>query len=240
MKKNRLFFGAFLFLLSIYAHASLTVDRTRIIYDAEKSGVSVVVENSDPKDPFLAQVWIESADGQKITEPLIALPLLQRIEPNQKKQIRVNTINSTAPLAQDRESLFYFNLLGVPPKSQIDNVVEIVIQSRFKLFYRPKGLQKYPDNDWQKKLLLERKGSELVLNNPTPYHIVIININNSSQKIKDFSEIILEPYASTVYPMNEQLRRASEIFVVYVDDYGAAKILEYACESTSCSLSDKP
>ena len=229
-----------LILLSTYAQASLTVDRTRVIYEAEKPGVSVVVENTDTKDPFLLQTWLESSEGKKITEPLVALPLLQRIEPGQKKQIRINSVNETAQLPQDRETLFYFNILGVPPKSQLDNVVEVVIQSRFKLFYRPKGLEKYPDYDWQKKLTLERQGNDLVLTNPTPYHVVVININDSTQKVKDFREIIIKPQDKVTYPLSTKQKAAAEMVVTYIDDYGTPKLLKYTCSGMSCLLKSQP
>jgi len=230
-----------LLLLSSAVQASLTMDRTRVIYDAAKPGVSVVVENTDTKDPFLVQTWLESSDGKKITEPLVALPLLQRIEPNQKKQIRINSVNEVTPLPQDKESLMYFNILGVPPKSNIENVVEVVIQSRFKLFYRPKGLQKYPENNWQQELKIEKKNNQLYLNNPTPYHVVIININDSLKKAKDFSEIIVKPNSNFVYPLNNQQKNGNNIMVTYLDDYGAPKILKYTCSGSNCSLlKEKP
>ena len=239
MKSITLIFSA-LILLSTYAQASLTVDRTRVIYEAEKPGVSVVVENTDAKDPFLLQTWLESSKGKKITEPLVALPLLQRIEPGQKKQIRINSVNETAQLPQDRETLFYFNILGVPPKSQLDNVVEVVIQSRFKLFYRPKGLEKYPDYDWQKKLTLVRQGNDLVLTNPTPYHVVVININDSTQKVKDFREIIIKPQDKVTYPLSAKQKTAAEMVVTYIDDYGTPKLLKYTCGGINCALKNQP
>lgn len=240
MKKINVILSTLL-LLSSAVQASLTMDRTRVIYDAAKPGVSVVVENTDTKDPFLVQTWLESSEGKKITEPLVALPLLQRIEPNQKKQIRINSVNEITPLPQDKESLMYFNILGVPPKSNIENVVEVVIQSRFKLFYRPKGLQKYPENNWQQELKVEKKNNQLYLNNPTPYHVVIININDSLKKSKDFSEVIVKPNSNFVYQLNNQQRNSNNIMVTYLDDYGAPKILKYTCSGSSCSLlKEKP
>lgn len=240
MKKINVILSTLL-LLSSAVQASLTMDRTRVIYDAAKPGVSVVVENTDTKDPFLVQTWLESSEGKKITEPLVALPLLQRIEPNQKKQIRINSVNEITPLPQDKESLMYFNILGVPPKSNIENVVEVVIQSRFKLFYRPKGLQKYPENNWQQELKVEKKNNQLYLNNPTPYHVVIININDSLKKAKDFSEVIVKPNSNFVYQLNNQQRNSNNIMVTYLDDYGAPKILKYTCSGSSCSLlKEKP
>lgn len=225
-----------LLLLSSYAQASLTMDRTRVIYDAAKPGVSVVVENIDAKDPFLVQTWLESSEGKKIAEPLVALPLLQRIEPNQKKQIRINSVNEATLLPQDKESLMYFNILGVPPKSSLENVVEVVIQSRFKLFYRPKGLKKYPDNNWQQELTLEKKNNQIYFKNPTPYHIVVININNTPQKVKGFSEIMIKPNSNYSYPLNEKKRSSGDIIVTYLDDYGAPRTLKYTCSGSQCSL----
>lgn len=240
MIKRITFIFSAMILLSTHVQASLTVDRTRVIYDMEKPGVSVVVENTDTKDPFLLQTWIESSQGEKITEPLVALPLLQRIEPGQKKQIRINSVNQTAQLPQDRETLFYFNVLGIPPKSRLENVVEVVIQSRFKLFYRPKGLVKYPDYDWQKKLTLAREGNSLVLTNPTPYHVVIININDSMQKVKDFPEIIIKPLSNVRYPLTAQQKTASEMVLTYMDDYGTPNVLKYTCNGMTCSLKSQP
>ncbi|MEX6398274.1 fimbria/pilus periplasmic chaperone [Providencia hangzhouensis] len=47
-----------------------------------------MIENIDKKDPYLVQSWIQNENGEKISEPLIALPLLQRVEANQKKQVK--------------------------------------------------------------------------------------------------------------------------------------------------------
>lgn len=235
MKKINVILSSLL-LLSSYVQASLTMDRTRVIYDAAKPGVSVVIENTDTKDPFLVQTWLESSEGKKITEPLVALPLLQRIEPNQKKQIRINSVNEVTLLPQDKESLMYFNILGVPPKSNLENVVEVVIQSRFKLFYRPKGLKKYPGNNWQQELTLEKKNNQLYFKNPTSYHIVVININNTPQKVKGFSEVMIKPNSNYVYQLNEKQRGSGDIVVTYLDDYGAPRTLKYTCSGSQCSL----
>ncbi len=46
-------------------------------------------------------------------------------------------------LPQDRESLFWFNLLDIPPEpknGKTDNYLQLAIRSRIKLFYRPAGV----------------------------------------------------------------------------------------------------
>lgn len=235
MKNLKLIMSALL-LVSTYTHASISVDRTRVIYDENSKGVSVVVENTDSKDPFLVQSWVEDEKGKKITDPLVALPVLQRIEANQKKQIRISTSKNSLNIPNDKESLFYFNVLGIPPKSQLENAVEIVIQSRFKLFYRPKGITKYADNNWQKELKIEKMGSTLKLVNPTAYHVVVININDNKNKVANFEEIIIKPNSNTNYFLSDKQKNASEIVVTYIDDYGSPKLLTYSCRNTSCVL----
>lgn len=235
MKNLKLIVSALL-LVSAYTYASISVDRTRVIYDEGSKGVSVVVENTDNKDPFLVQSWVEDEKGKKITDPLVALPLLQRIEPNQKKQIRISTSKSNPVISGNEESLFYFNVLGIPPKSQSENAVEIVIQSRFKLFYRPKGIVKYTGNNWQKELKIERIGSTLKLVNPTDYHIVVININDSKSKVSDFEEVIIKPNSNMNYLLSDKQKHSSKIVITYVDDYGSPKLLDYTCQDTTCTL----
>ncbi|GAB1437487.1 fimbria/pilus periplasmic chaperone [Providencia sp.] len=238
MKKLKLIISGLL-LASTYAQASISVDRTRVIYDEASKGVSVVVQNTDSKDPFLVQSWIENENGHKITDPLIALPLLQRVEPNQKKQVRISASKNDLQAASDKESLFYFNILGIPPKSVSENAVEIVIQSKFKLFYRPQGLAKYPDNNWQKELKVEKYGNSLKLTNPTPYHVVVININDNKSKVENFEEIIVKPNSYTSYSLSDKQIKSPKMIVTYIDDYGTPKLLNYTCQSTTCSLDNE-
>lgn len=235
MKKFKLIISSLL-LVSTYTHASISADRTRVIYNEASKGVSIVVENTDSKDPFLVQSWIEDENSHKISDPLIALPLLQRIEPNQKKQVRISTTKNNLKAPSDKESLFYFNVLGIPPKSELENAVEIVIQSRFKLFYRPTGLKKYPDNNWQKELKIEKSGNSLKLTNPTPYHVVIININDNASKVENFQEIVIKPNSNASYSLNDKKIKSSNMVLTYIDDYGTPKLLNYTCQSATCSL----
>ncbi|MGG4610296.1 fimbrial biogenesis chaperone [Providencia sp. Me31A] len=228
-----------LLLVSTYTQATISIDRTRVVYDESSNGVSIVVENIDTKDPFLVQSWLEDENKNKISEPLIALPVLQRVEPNQKKQVRISTSKNNIKPVNNEESLFYLNILGIPPKSELDNAVEIVIQSRLKLFYRPKGLTKYPDNNWQKQLKIEKIGNSLKLTNPTQYHIVLININDSKNKVDNFQEIIVKPNSNQSYSLSAKQAKSPNIVVTYIDDYGAPKLLNYTCQSTICSLSNE-
>jgi len=155
------------------AIAAVNLDRTRIIYNASDKSVSVMLENQSKELPYLAQVWLENAQGEKITSPLVALPPMQRIDAGQKSQIRILQLPETAGLPKDRESLFYFNVREVPPKSDMSNVMQVAIQSRVKLFFRPAELRKQLKANWQEQLQVSRLSNGLKLTNPTPFYITV-------------------------------------------------------------------
>lgn len=71
------------------AFAAIALDRTRIIYDGSQKSMSVTISNENKKLPYLAQGWIEDAEGNKITTPLTVLPPVQRIEPGAQSQLKV-------------------------------------------------------------------------------------------------------------------------------------------------------
>ncbi len=48
-------------------------------------------------------------------------------------------------LPQDRESLFYFNLREIPPRSDKPNSLQLALQTRIKFFYRPQSLVVEPE-----------------------------------------------------------------------------------------------
>ncbi len=55
---------------SLSAQASVTPDRTRLIFNESDKSISVTLRNNDPKLPYLAQSWIEDEKGNKISSPL--------------------------------------------------------------------------------------------------------------------------------------------------------------------------
>ncbi len=95
--------------------------------------------------PSLTQVWVDDGRVQNQPEkdaaPFIVLPPIVRIEPGKGQSWRLVFNGSRLP--QDRESLFWFNLLDIPPEpknGKTDNYLQLAIRSRIKLFYRPAGV----------------------------------------------------------------------------------------------------
>lgn len=219
------------------AYAVLGLDRTRIIFNEEDGGTSVVIENQDSTSSFLAQTWIETPEGKKLTDSLVALPFLQKVSPKQKKQIKITYMDGQNSLPQDRESLLYFNLLGIPPQGKEANVVQFTIQSRLKLFYRPKGIEykMSVNKDFQRDLKVVKQGENIKLTNPTPFNIIITNINVDQNKDNNFPETIVAPFSDSVVKLKNPSWNSFE--VAYIDDFGGLKFSKYQCNTTqSCEL----
>lgn len=126
---------------SFSAHSAVTLDRTRIIFPGNEKSVNVTITNGNPEEAYLAQSWVEDLNGNKLTKgAILATPPLQRLEPNSNSLVRLSVTPELSKLPQDKESVFYFNLREVPPKSADGNTLQIALQSRVKLFYRPKSI----------------------------------------------------------------------------------------------------
>ena len=156
---------------SLSAQASVTPDRTRLIFNESDKSISVTLRNNDPKLPYLAQSWIEDEKGNKISSPLTVLPPVQRIDSMMNGQVKVQGMPDINKLPADRESMFYFNVREIPPKSDKPNTLQIALQTRIKLFWRPKALENTSmKSPWQHKVTLTRSGQAFTVNNPTPYY----------------------------------------------------------------------
>lgn len=165
------------------AQAGVSLDRTRLIITGKDSSASANLTNTSPDIPFLAQSWVEDSKGNKITSPLVVLPPLQRINGGQKGVARVTKTDGINQLPQDRESLFYLSVREIPPKPDKANVLQLAMQSRIKLFYRPTAIiPKSKSEIWQDQVVFQKSGSKMTAQNPTPYYITIIRLSHMKGK----------------------------------------------------------
>ncbi|PLM40663.1 pilus assembly protein, partial [Klebsiella quasipneumoniae] len=99
------------------ADASMVIDGTRIVFPGDKKEIAVRATNVG-ETPSLTQVWVDDGRVQnrpeKDSAPFIVLPPIVRIEPGKGQSWRLVFNGSRLP--QDRESLFWFNLLDIPPE----------------------------------------------------------------------------------------------------------------------------
>ncbi|ENH1949995.1 fimbria/pilus periplasmic chaperone [Salmonella enterica] len=241
MKKSR-FTGAMVFVLAVAwshtASAAINADRTRIIMNGQEKAVSVTLNNDSRDTPFLAQSWVDDGNGKR-TNALMVLPPLQRIDGGQKAQVRIMQVQGggLGALPQDRETLFWFNVRGVPPKPDTTNVLQLALQSRLKLFYRPAAIVRGSNDMPEKKLVVEREGTTLTLSNPTPYYITVAWLGTDRRQcLAGFSEGAMVPPLGSL-PLKATLPAGTgHLWVGYIDDYGGLQMNRYTCDALRCVL----
>lgn len=216
------------------AQAGVSLDRTRLIITGKDSSASANLTNTSPDIPFLAQSWVEDSKGNKITSPLVVLPPLQRINGGQKGVARVTKTDGINQLPQDRESLFYLSVREIPPKPDKANVLQLAMQSRIKLFFRPTAIiPKSKSEIWQDQVVFQKSGNKMTAQNPTPYYITIIGLSRvKGEKITKFPGIMVAPKSSLEFSVTDGGVR--EFAMMYVNDYGGHPELKYRYEGNTC------
>jgi len=219
------------------ANAAIALDRTRVIFDGGQKAISLNVSNQNKQLPYLAQGWIEDERGNKIQGPLTVLPPVQRIEPGKPSQVKVQALPATKLLPQDRETVYYFNLREIPPKSTKPNTLQIALQTRIKLFYRPAAIAidtNAPPP--QEQLTLSKQGDKYVVNNPTPYYVTIVDAGSSkSASVKGFEPMMVPPKGNLPLTVSAASVGGSPV-LTYVNDYGGRPQLSFSCVGTSCKV----
>ncbi len=209
---------------SVYANVVIT--GTRVIYPSDQNSISVQLQNTGNR-PSLVQVWLD--DGKKDVDPttlklpFILTPPVSRIDPATSQTIRIR--HTGTPLPQDRESLYYFNMLDIPPKPELTddnaNYLQFTLRSRLKFFYRPAKLP-YPVSEAYSKVTWRLTDDALIAHNPTPYYITYstIELMQQDQVATDITD------ADMVAPFSEQKFRlsapvtADSVAWRIINDYG--------------------
>jgi len=165
------------------AHANVIISGTRVVFPAKDGEVTVRLTNNNSR-PALVEAWIDAGDEHstpdKVNTPFVVTPPLFRMEANKEQNLRI--IATAATLPSDRESLFWLNVLEIPPKPTSPemagkNLLQFAFRSRLKLFYRPDNLPgdplKAPEAlTW--KIVPDGQGYAFEVHNPSPYHVTIV------------------------------------------------------------------
>lgn len=161
------------------ALAGVVIDGTRVIYPSSAREVTVQLSNTGGS-PALVQAWIDRGDPDQAPEdsdaPFVLTPPITRIEPGRGQALRIIATGEEFP--QDRESVFWLNVLEVPPAPDADsaeNYLQVAFRSRIKLFFRPPGLEGTA-NAAPAGLQWQRRGARLHVSNPTDWHVTIARV----------------------------------------------------------------
>ncbi|MFC0398162.1 fimbrial biogenesis chaperone [Paraburkholderia rhizosphaerae] len=221
------------FAVTTVARASIVIGATRVIYGAEASEVTVKLTNQG-QAAALAQTWIDNGDPKAapstVSTPFALTPPVSRIDPGKAQTIRIFRINNALP--DDRESVFYLNVLEIPPKPGVDeageNHLQLAFRTRIKLFYRPAGI-KSSAADAPKQLNWQWSRDEskatLTVTNPTSYHVTIASFEvkdaNGATLGKSLDSDMIAPGASRSVPVEDAQVRPGEVVRFFtINDYG--------------------
>ncbi|HIE9359442.1 TPA: fimbria/pilus periplasmic chaperone [Klebsiella quasipneumoniae subsp. similipneumoniae] len=200
----------------IESQAAVALGTTRVIYPSDQKQVQLAVTNNDDKSTYLIQSWIENSDDKKDGRFIITPPLFSMKGKRENMLRIVDATNNQLP--KDRESLFWVNVKAIPSldKSQkSDNTLQLAIISRIKLYYRPENLS-LPPEQAADKLRFRRNPGKLVLTNPTPYYLTVIELNAGTYTLDN---ALVPPLGET--SVNLPSGAGSDISYRTINDYGA-------------------
>lgn len=217
------------------AHASVVITGTRVIFPGMEREVSVKLDNNG-QQPALVQAWIDKGDiraaPNAVETPFVIMPPVFRMEPAKGQTLRL--IYTQEPLPQDRESVFWLNVLEIPPKSNTEadaNLLQMAFRSRIKIFFRPKGLDAEGALDAPKHVAwrlikAEHGGYAVEGSNPTPYHVNIatLQVRSGTHAFDAADGGMMSPGGSHVFALqglSVQRSGALEFSYSFVNDYGS-------------------
>lgn len=201
------------------ATAGVMLGGTRVILGEKDREASIPVKNTGTS-PYVVQAWIDAGEGRNKT-PMLVTPPLSRLDPGMENILRIMRVGGELPA--DRESVFWLNVKEIPERSKDENVLQIAVRSRIKLFYRPASLTgKSEEARTRLKWVVagDAQGTVLRIGNPTPYHVTFtgLKINGGQQNI---NADMVPPFGESVYPLTGmKTPQAVEVNFTTLNDYG--------------------
>ena len=221
--------GVLLLLVGGHVHANLVINSTRVIYNGVSRDVTVSVTNEDTK-PSLMQSWIDAGNPDSIPDeedaPFSLLPPIARVNGGTSQALKIAWNGDSLPT--DRESVFYLNVMDIPPDpSGLDgNYVQFAIRTRIKLFFRPAGLGGRADSA-PRQLVWQQVGPAIHLSNPTPYHVSINRIMDAKSGRSISHDIgMVSPFSARDFKTDANVRAVTprDLQIETINDYGGNTI----------------
>lgn len=223
----------FSFFLLTPTEASTVISGTRIIYPENEKEVTVKINNPG-NSPVLIQSWIDDGDPNanpdRVKVPFILKPPLSRIDAGKGQTLRMSYIGGT--LARDRETLYWLNVLEVPPinkNNDVKNNLQIAYRTRIKVFFRPDGLSGDVNKAMESlKWRLTDKGLEAT--NDTPYYVNLLDVrikHMGKQKAIDVDKV--PPFGKAVFSVKgETMSKDDSFYYDYINDWGGINSVSFS------------
>ena len=201
------------------SHAAVQAQASRVIYDASAKAATLSLKNNADK-PYMVQSWLEAGKttngDSKI--PFVVTPPLVKIDPQKESTLRF--IYSGSGLATDRESQFWINIQEIPPKPENENVLQLAVRTKIKLFYRPKQVNIQLE-DAIKKVHWSVQGNRLQLENNSPLFITIgdLRLGSSTGALAQMQEDMVPPFQS-ITVLHNLPANTKTISYSYLNEFG--------------------
>jgi chaperone protein EcpD len=213
------------------SEASVVIGGTRVVYPAQEKEVTVKLTN-EGNQPALVQIWLDDGDEKSTPDtakvPFTVMPPVFRIDPSKAQAVRI--AYTKEPLPSNKESLFWVNVLEVPPKAADDgrNHLQFAFRTRIKLFFRPPGMSGDVATARDKltwKVVPDGKGFGVQASNPTPYYVSFakVGVETAGREIVGEGGMVA-PGASTVFPISGLATApgaGAQVMFTTINDFGA-------------------
>lgn len=177
---------------SFTAHSGVVVDSTRHLYKEGTREISANLENKD-NIPYLVKSWVEPREGSTSSFFMVTPPLF-RLEAKQKNTVRIFPNANIINAPKDRESVYYFNVMSIPPTSDADsdkNRIQLAVRHRMRLIYRPSSIQDLSINQEAKKLEWKKVNNKITVKNTTPFFIYFKSIKINGVELSGLSTTLM-------------------------------------------------
>ncbi|MGU3525045.1 fimbria/pilus periplasmic chaperone [Enterobacteriaceae bacterium C23F] len=237
LKLAAIFLSTLMLGVSFNIMASVVMNGSRIIYQSDEKSVDVQLKNNDAF-PYIVQAWFDSGDENSTPSngkaPFIVTPPTFKIASSDGQLLRI-FYTGEKPLPQDRESVFYFNFLQIPPgnvSGDKGNQMVVLLKNRLKLFYRPAGLNYNKKKIFDYLTFSNLTAKSISITNKSPVYISLNKVN-----VKGVSSIskppMIPPFSSVDVALNANHisdRTVKGIQIGLINDYGAMIKNEYPVE----------
>lgn len=216
-----------MFCVSQPASADIVISGTRVIYPESAKDVTVNMENRGNK-PLLVQTWLDdgrdTTNPQELKLPFIVTPPVSRVDPSKGQTVRITWLGQAMP--KDRESMYWFNVLEVPPKAKAEesqNMLQLAFRTRIKMFFRPNNLKGDPSTA-AAQLKWSQQANALVAQNDSPFYVSIAKIETSAGGKKvELEPHVVAPFASQRYEMKNASGKVNKLTYTTINDFGGAE-----------------
>ncbi|WKS80323.1 molecular chaperone [Edwardsiella tarda] len=202
------------------SQAGIQVDATRVIYNGGEKSASLPIHN-DSQDAYMVQTWLDQGDSSKADSklPMVVVPPIVKLDAQKSAILRF--IYSGQGFPQDKETLLWVNVQEIPPAPKQENVLQVAVRTRIKLFYRPSGLNTTLPQQVQ-QLRWQKSGNQLVAINPGPLHITFgtIHLQGSNGKPIDIEANMVDPHGRLAIAIPAGVHIGNTISFSYINDFG--------------------